>query len=306
VSTVLVTGSSGMLGKHVSNFLEIRKTNLVRHNRKMCDLTKFDEVSAMFQKYKPSTVIHCAALVGGIKANRDSQGLFFTKNVQIDMNVLQNAQLFGVEKLLYIGSSCMYPSNVLRPLKIEDLNSGPLESTNLDYALAKLAGSQYVKSVALETGLPWRTFIASNLYGPFDNFERDKSHLIASIILKIVSNHKSGENELVIWGNGKPKREFTFVVDFANWIVEVMPHLNLLPPIMNVGIGIDYSVREYYEIALKVAGLKMNLVYEESLPNGTTRKLMDSSIARSHGWNPKTSIETGLSQTMDWFKKNVA
>jgi GDP-L-fucose synthase len=301
---VLVTGSSGMLGKLVSDALESRGHVVIRHNRGSADLTDLKCTQSLFSTTKPDVVVHCAALVGGIKANIDGGERFYLENVLIDHNVLTTAAHHEISKLVYIGSSCMYPANIERALRIEDLLTGPLEPTNSHYALAKIAGSHLATSIAASRGFDWTTLITSNLYGPGDHFNSDRSHLLASIIYKASEVLKNGDSQIVMWGDGCPKREFTYAPDLAEWISGQIENLHLFPQIMNVGYGEDFSVIEYYKFVLTSMNLDVQIVSDLTKPSGNMRKLMDSSVALDYGWRANTTLHEGIAKTISWFQNN--
>lgn len=197
----------------------------------------------------------------------------------------------------------MYPANHPEPLLESQILSGYLEKTNENYALAKIIGSRIVEAISLDEDFQWRTFIASNLYGPNDHFGSDKSHLLAAIISKAV-RAKENKTPIEMWGDGTPRREFTYVTDFAEWIGKSITNLERLPQNLNLGLGVDYSVLEFYQIVLKGLNYDCEIIPNLTMPNGNMRKLMDSSKAREFGWNPQTSIEKGIFQTVNWYLSN--
>jgi GDP-L-fucose synthase len=199
----------------------------------------------------------------------------------------------------------MYPANREHALRVEDLMTGSLEPTNFDYAMAKLAGAQLVSSVAETEKASWRNLIASNLYGPGDYFDSDRSHLLASIIHKSQVVSADSLNQIEMWGDGKPRREFTFVEDLALWIAHAITKLNELPTFLNVGFGQDYSVLQYYQFVLQAMNLNVEIKMDLSKPSGNSRKLMDSSVAKSFGWNPSTTIHEGINRTIDWYRQGL-
>jgi len=206
--------------------------------------------------------------------------------------------------LIYIGSSCMYPANVDHSLKEDELLTGPLEPTNENYALAKLFGSRMTSSIAIEDDANWRVFVASNLYGPNDHFNTEKSHLLAAIISKAVSAKENNLKSIEMWGDGTPKREFTHVNDFADWIFDSSLFLERLPFILNTGAGQDYSVMDYYKKVLTTLNLDITVTSNLKMPNGNYRKLMDSTLARNFGWDPKINIDEGIKSTIKWYLEN--
>ena len=301
---ILITGSNGMLGKAVCKKFESTSVTLIELNRNKVDLRNSTETFNFFTKQKPDLVIHCAALVGGIQANIKGGARYFLENITIDSSVLNASRALGVKELIYIGSSCMYPGNIDYPLKETDILSGSLEPTNQNYALAKIFGTYLTKSVSIQDELNWRVFIASNLYGPNDNFDSEKSHLLAAIISKAVAAKMNKSKYIEMWGDGTPQREFTYVDDFADWILFSSKFLDKLPQILNLGVGVDYTVHDYYKKVLTELDIDIEIVPKIKLPNGNRRKLMDSSIAKSFGWNPKTGIEEGLAKTVEWYLNN--
>jgi GDP-L-fucose synthase len=301
---VVVTGANGMLGKTVCEKFQIEGFDVLEITREKVDLMDANKTLEYFSKYKIDLIVHCAAVVGGIQANIDGGTKFFTDNVRIDSSVLFAGRALGIENFIYIGSSCMYPANIDHPLKENDILTGALEPTNKNYALAKIFGAHLTTSIAIENNLNWRVFIASNLYGPYDHFGTDKSHLLSAVIKKAIEAKEKRETKIDMWGDGSPKREFTFVTDFADWIFKSSKILNKLPNVLNTGIGEDYSVIEYYNKVLNTIGYSCEVVANKSKANGNMRKLMDSSLAMKFGWNPKVGIDEGIKKTIDWYLIN--
>lgn len=301
---VVVTGANGMLGKSVCEKFKIEGFDVLEITREKVDLMDANKTLEYFSKYKIDLIVHCAAVVGGIQANIDGGTKFFTDNVRIDSSVLFAGRALGIENFIYIGSSCMYPANIDHPLKENDILTGALEPTNKNYALAKIFGAHLTTSIAIENNLNWRVFIASNLYGPYDHFGTDKSHLLSAVIKKSIEAKEKRETKIDMWGDGLPKREFTFVTDFADWIFNSSKILNKLPHVLNTGIGEDYSVIEYYNKVLNTIGYSCEVVANKSKANGNMRKLMDSSLAMKFGWSPKVGIDEGIKKTIDWYLLN--
>jgi GDP-L-fucose synthase len=302
---VFLTGGRGMLGQHIKQQLEKVGHEVLAPSSSELNLLDLSATSQAIKSSSPDAVIHSAAVVGGIQANIEGGGRFLTENLAIDHSVIFGAKNAGVENFIYIGSSCMYPANRLEPLQVTDLLSGPLEPTNASYALAKITGAKAVEAFDSPQGLNWKTFIASNLYGPGDHFEPSRSHLVAAIISKVKEAKERGDESIIMWGDGKVKREFTYVIDFAEWIVNSISNLGHYPSMINVGCGVDFTVQEFYEIVMKELEYEGKLEADLSKPNGNLRKLMDSSVARGLGWNPSTSINDGISNTYKWLLGNV-
>jgi len=301
---ILVTGSAGMLGKAVCKSLESPDIEISKLTREKVDLRNLEDTLRFFSRNKPDLVVHCAALVGGIAANVDGGSRYFLENIELDRSVLYSSRKLKINDLIYVGSSCMYPANIDHPLKESEILTGALEPTNVNYALAKIVGLNITRSIATEDGLNWRVFVASNLYGPHDHFNPNRSHLLAAIIQKAIEAKENNSKTIEMWGNGEPRREFTYVDDFANWIALSSKLLNQLPIVLNTGIGIDYSVKEYYEKVLVALGLDVEITANPNKPSGNMRKLMDSSLAKEYGWLAPTDIDTGIAKTIDWYLKN--
>ena len=301
---VFLTGGRGMLGRHLKTELEQLGHQVVAPNSSELDLRDSIATSEFIEQTAPDVVIHGAAVVGGIQANIDGGGRFLTENLEIDYSVIFSAKKANVKNFVYIGSSCMYPANRMNPLQVSDLLSGPLEPTNASYALAKISGTKVVEAFDAESNLNWKTFVSSNLYGPGDHFEPGRSHLLAAIISKVLTAKEENLNQIFMWGDGKVRREFTYVIDFAKWVAASITHLQSFPSIVNVGCGEDFTVQEFYEIAMRELGFEGELVADISKPNGNLRKLMDSTTARQLGWKPSTTINQGIADTYRWLLEN--
>lgn len=302
---VLVTGGRGMLGQNVLAELTRLGHEPVAPTSSELDLRDSVRTQEFMSKTDLDCVIHCAAVVGGIQANIDGGGRFLTENLEIDHSVIFSAHKTDIKNFLYIGSSCMYPANVLRPLKVEDLLTAPLEPTNASYALAKLTGAKTVEAFSNFQGRNWKIFVASNLYGPGDHFEPTRSHLLAAIIAKVSAAKKENASEIVMWGDGQVRREFTYISDFSRWIASSIERLSDFPSVLNVGSGIDYKVEEYYKFVMEVLNFQGTLERDLSKPNGNLRKLMDSSEAFERGWKPSTTIHEGILKTYEWLEMNT-
>jgi len=301
---VFLTGGRGMLGRHLMTELELLGHQVVAPNSSELDLRDPLATSTIIVRTAPDAVIHAAAVVGGIQANIDGGGRFLTENLEIDHSVIFGAKNLGVKNFIYIGSSCMYPANRMEPLQVSDILSGPLEPTNASYALAKITGAKAVESFDSVEGFNWKTLIASNLYGPGDHFEPGRSHLLAAIISKVQAAKEEKSAQIVMWGDGKVRREFTYVIDFAKWVGASISNLQNFPSLLNVGCGDDFTVQEFYEMVMRDLSFEGELVADLSKPNGNRRKLMDSSVARSLGWNPSTTISKGIVETNRWLLEN--
>jgi len=303
---ILVTGSSGMLGKNLLPKLLAVHHEVIPLTSRDVDLRNEEMTVSFVKRFRPDCIIHLAARVGGIAANIEGGEKFFRENIEIDQSVFKAAIQVEVSKLIYMGSSCMFPSTLNRPMLEEDLWTGPLEKTNEPYAVSKLLGTRFVQSVAITEGLSWRTLITSNLYGPHDHFGSLRSHLIAAVIDRIYKAKISGVREVEMWGDGTPRREFTFVEDVASFIADNIMFIESFPPYMNIGVGEDHEVIHYYHEIASILGYEGSIIANRKKPNGTMRKLMDSSRAHSLGWLPKTKLREVLISTVNFYQEMVA
>ena len=289
-----------MLGSSILTRAKRLGLDVLHPLRAELDLRNESQIEEYFISHKIDVVIHCAARVGGISANIEKPADFILENLVIDSNLLSIARNQKINKLIYFGSSCMYPRDFRQPLVEGDILAGPLEPTNESYAIAKIAAARVVTTTALQDELAWRVLIPSNLYGPGDNFDPSSSHLVASIITKVLEAKEKDLTELEIWGDGEARREFTYVDDIAEFVITNLSRISDWDLTMNIGIGVDHSVREYYEKVCKVLGYEGKFTYDVSKPAGMRQKLMNSETARLHGWNPSTNLDEGLSNTITW------
>lgn len=306
---IVITGAAGMLGSSLLRKFPVAAPDveIIGLARPDLDLSSNSAVSAKFGQLKPDFVIHTAAKVGGIQANIRQPVEFLARNLEVDRNVILNSLETGVTKLIYVGSSCMYPKDYRQPLRESDLLMGPLEPTNEGYALAKIVGAKLCEFASATAGVSYRTVIPSNLYGPGDNFDPKTSHLLASVIRKVCEAKVSGQDSIAVWGSGEARREFTFIDDLADWMIAAAPKVDVLPQFMNLGFGKDYSVSDFYRTAMRVVGVEANLDFDPTKPDGMKQKLLDSSLAReSAGWNPKTTLEEGIQKTYLWYLKQIS
>lgn len=291
-----------MVGRALSDSLSRLRPDvrLLTPSSQELDLRNREAVDDYIHRHRPSVVIHAAGRVGGIAANVSKPVSFLTENMLIGMNVIESAADHGVQVLLNLGSSCMYPRD-LDLLRERDMLTAPLEPTNEGYAIAKIAAERLCEYVSRERGLTFRTVIPSNLYGPHDHFGKERSHLVASAIRKVHDATLESHDEVEIWGDGSARREFTYVGDVADWIAAHVDDLPSWPQRLNLGIGVDHTITEYYEAVAPIVGFRGRFVYDLSKPVGMKRKLMDSSLARSYGWAPGTDLESGLRATYNYF-----
>lgn len=303
---IFLTGAAGMLGTELALQLEAdTDIELFKFTRKELNLLDRSAVFNEIAHLRPDLVVHAAAQVGGIQANMSTPIGFLINNLEMDMSVINASLASKVPSLLYIGSSCMYPKDFRQPLVEADLLQGPLEETNEGYALAKIVGSKLCDYISNEHGYSYRTIIPSNLYGPGDNFDPGRSHLLASVIRKVLEARASNAESIEVWGSGTARREFTFARDLAHWIVNSISRISEFPSRLNVGSGRDLEVSEYYRLTMSIVGYESQLSFDMSKPDGMMAKLMDSSVARREfGWNPTTSLESGIEQTYKWLEES--
>jgi GDP-L-fucose synthase len=303
---IFVAGHRGLVGSALVRRLEADGfANLLKRDRSQLDLTHDQAVRDFFAKEKPATVILAAAKVGGIKANNDQPAEFLVENLRIQNNVVVAAHESGVRKLLFLGSSCIYPKHAPQPIPENALLTGPLEPTNEAYAIAKIAGIKLCQAYAREYGANFISAMPTNLYGPNDNFDLEKSHVLAALLRKAHEAKTSGAAELVVWGTGRPCREFLHVDDLASACLFLLERYDS-PEIVNIGWGEDISIRELAGLICDVVGFKGKLAWDSNKPDGTPRKLLDVTKLRNLGWSPNIRLREGIVRTYDWFLKNCA
>lgn len=254
----------------------------------------------------PDLVIHAAAFVGGIADKLARPLTYLLDNVRIDSSVLDAAVTNDVPRVLYIASAAAYPAGASNPIDEGQLFGGPLESANEGYGLAKLTGLTAIRYAAQQTGNAYRAILPSNLYGPKDTFVPDRAHLIASTLRKTHEAARSDAAGVEVWGDGTARREFTFAPDLARWIAEQIESLEDWPVTTNVGAGTDHSVREFYEFAAEIVGFSGVLDFDDTKPSGVPQRLIDSSVARTHGWKPRTTMRDGMRECYDAYLTQIA
>jgi len=303
---IFVAGHRGMVGSALIRALEAAGfSKLLKRDRSELDLGDSAAVSKFFAKEKPEVVIFAAAKVGGIKANNDQPVEFLLENLRVQNSVIAAAHENGARKLLFLGSSCIYPKLAPQPIPESALLSGPLEPTNEAYAIAKIAGVKLCQAFSREYGANFVSAMPTNLYGPNDNFDLETSHVLAALLRKAYEAKKSSARELVVWGTGTPRREFLHADDCASACLFLLEKYDS-PEIVNVGCGEDISIRELAELVCEVVGFDGELSWDKTKPDGTPRKLLDVSKLRGLGWTPTIPLRDGIAQAYDWFLKNVA
>jgi GDP-L-fucose synthase len=302
---ILLTGSSGLLGKAVFSKLQHSPHTISTPLRAELDLSDYEQTRKFLSRNIPDFVIHCAAKVGGILGNIGDPVGFLSENIKNDFNLMSVCADLKVAKFLYFGSSCMYPVNPDSMLEKHHLLAGLLEKTNEPYALAKLSGWKMTELISQNLGLSWKTWILSNLYGPGDHFDQNRSHLLAAIIKKVSEAKELNHPAVEMWGSGKSRREFTFVGDVADFLASRVDTFEGLPQTLNLGSGKDESIETYYKTIFEIYGYTGELVQNLSKPEGVFSKLMNSSEANLYNWLPKTDIRVGLQETISWYENEL-
>ena len=304
-SKIFIAGHRGMVGSAIKRALENQGfTNLVYQTSAELDLRDFNAVADFFDDEQPEYVFLAAAKVGGIVANNTYRAQFLYENLQIQNNVIHNSYLHGVKKLMFFGSSCIYPKLAPQPLKEEYLLTGLLEPTNEPYAIAKITGIKMCEAYRSQYGCNFISVMPTNLYGLNDNYDAQNSHVLPALIRKFHEAKVSGAGEVVIWGSGTPLREFLFADDLADAAVKLMLEYEE-EKFVNIGTGHDISIKELAELIKKIIGFEGKLIFDTSKPDGTPRKLMDVSFLNSLGWKYKTELEDGINIAYQDFLKRV-
>jgi GDP-L-fucose synthase len=290
---IFVAGHRGMVGSAIVRRLAATNCNVVTAEHRELDLLKQDDTDRYLVSTKPDVVIVAAAKVGGIHANNTFPAEFIYENLMIATNVIHSSFNAGVKKLLFLGSSCIYPRLALQPIDEEALLSGPLEPTNQWYAVAKIAGVKLCQAYRKQHGADFISVMPTNLYGRGDNYQGENSHVVAALIRRFHEAKVSGASEVVVWGSGKPRREFLFADDLADACVFVLESYSAAPP-LNVGIGDDVTIAEFARLVADVVGYGGSIVFDTSRPDGTPRKVLDVSRLTKLGWVARTPLREGL------------
>ncbi|MEY9951161.1 NAD-dependent epimerase/dehydratase family protein [Leifsonia sp. EB34] len=300
---VLLTGAGGMLGSGIADaWARLRPAEeLISVTRREVDLRDDRAVTTLMQDVRPDAVIHAAAVVGGIAAKIAEPTPYLLENLALDSSVLRASLEVGVPELLYIGSAAIYPESAEQPIAEDAILTGTLEPANEGYALAKIAAGKVCEYASRQFGYAYRVAAPSNLYGPGDDFALGHGHLVAAAIAKVHAAKTAGDRTVSIWGDGRARREFTFSVDLAEWLVGQVGALSGWPSLLNLGTGDDHSITEYYEVAREVVGWDGEFVFDASKPSGVGRRLLDSSRARALGWNPSTPLTDGMRSSYESF-----
>jgi GDP-L-fucose synthase len=312
---IYVAGHRGLVGSALMRQLKARGyTNLITRTHAELDLADQAAVRTFFDKERPDYVMLAAAKVGGIQANNNYPAEFIQQNLAIQTNVIHEAWRHGVQELLFLGSSCIYPKDCPQPIKEEYLLTGELEPTNRPYALAKIAGLEMCWAYNRQYGTRYLTVMPTNLYGPGDNYDLETSHVLPALIRKMHEAKISGAKEVVVWGTGTPRREFLYSDDMADACLYLFEQAKdrpqelfngNLPPLVNVGCGDDLSIRELAELVRNIIGFSGSLKFDATQPDGTLRKLLSIDKLRNIGWAPKVDMESGIARAYEEYKKSA-
>ena len=304
--SVYVAGHGGLVGSAVVRNLEKNgyADILVRSHREL-DLRNPEDVRKFFSETKPEAVVIAAAKVGGIQANSAYPVEFLLENLQIQNNLVATSFEFGVKKLLFLGSSCIYPKLAAQPIVEDSLLTGPLEPSNEPYAIAKIAGIKLCQAYARQYGANFICAMPTNIYGPGDNFDLEKSHVLPALIRKVHEAKVKKRSEVTIWGTGTPRREFLHADDLADALRFLLENYDS-PEIINVGYGEDVTIHDLVQIIARVIGLEIKIEFDTSKPDGTPRKLLDSSRLQALGWQPRIPLQEGIQETYHWLLQNGA
>lgn len=306
---IFIAGHKGMVGSSILRNIS-KKNKIITAEKKKIDLINFDKTYKFFKKNKFDEVYLCAAKVGGIVANTSYPAEFIYQNLQIQNNCIYSAYKTKVKKLLFLGSSCIYPKKSPLPIKEESLLSGKLEKTNEAYSIAKISGIKICESFNLQYGTDFRSVMPTNLYGLNDNYHELNSHVLAALIKKILEAKKNKKKIVSIWGDGTPKREFLYVDDFAKACLKIMSiskkrYMEICDKnhqYINVGYGKEISIKDLANLIKKITGYKGFFFFDKSKPRGTYRKLIDSTRIKKLNWKPKISLRKGLMKTINFYK----
>jgi GDP-L-fucose synthase len=299
--TILVGGGSGLVGSAIVRELKRLNRNVIGISSKDVDLLDRDKTFTFIHNLKPTAIIDAAAKVGGIGGTYPAE--FLTQNLQIQSNLMDAAHAANVSKFVFLGSSCIYPRDCAQPIKEEYLLTGELEQTNSAYAVAKIAGIELIKSYRKEYGYKWISVMPTNMYGPNDNFDLENGHVLPVLIRKFIDAKRSSASEVRLWGSGAPLREFLHVDDLAKAVVLCMDKYDDSKQI-NVGSGQEVSIKNLADKISKAVGFNGELIWDSSKPDGTMRKVLDSSKIAKLGWKPLISLDQGIASTVEWYLQN--
>lgn len=304
---LFITGGSGMVGRNIQAHPAAAEWEILAPTSQELDLRSSTQVGDYLAKVQPDLVVHCAGKVGGIRANIAAPVEFLDHNVMIGRNVIMGARTAGVKRLINLGSTCIYPRNAPNPLNEEMILTGELEPTNEGYALAKIVALRLCEYICRENpDFLYKTLIPCNLYGAYDKFDPQSSHLVPAIIHKVHLAREKGENTVEIWGDGTARREFMYSGDLADAVFKAAADLEATPDLMNIGVGVDHSINDYYATVARMIGWDGSFIHDLSKPVGMAQKLCDTTRQTAWGWRPGTSLETGIAKTYQHYQESIS
>lgn len=303
---IFLTGGNGMVGKNILNYSEAKNYTFLNPSSKELNLQDYNAVDKFIKVNKPDFIIHAAGLVGGIHANIANPVNFLMVNLDIGRNIILAAKNNNVKHFMNLASSCMYPRNAKNPLSEELILQGELEPTNEGYAIAKIVSTRLCEYISKEdNSFIYKTIIPCNLYGKYDKFSPEHSHMVPAVINKIQDAVTNNKSKIDIWGDGLSRREFMYAEDLANFVFYAIANFKKMPQNLNVGLGYDYTINEYYSVIAEVLGYKGKFEHDLTKPVGMRQKLIDDTKLKQFGWKHSTSLEEGIEKTVDYFKKHV-
>ena len=302
IKSILITGGSGLVGKNFMEHKDIKNYNIFSPSHADVDLLKFDQINDFLKEKKPDLIIHAAGIVGGIQANIKNPVKFLTQNTDMGKNLLLAAQEQNIKRLINLSSSCVYPKNYTKPLNEELILTGELEPTNEAYAIGKIFTQKLCSYINSENfGFSYKTLIPCNLFGKFDNFDLESGHLLSNIINKIYNAKKNGNKKVQIWGDGSVRREFMYAADLADFLFYSIKNFETIPSTLNVGIGHDYSVLDYYKAVAKSLSWKGDFIFDLSKPVGQKQKMVSIEKLKKTGWYSSTNLDVAIDLTVKYF-----
>ena len=303
---ILITGSNGMVGKNIAEYKDAQKYTLLSPSSKELNLLNRLSVDEYIKLNMPDIIIHCAGIVGGIQANMANPVQFLVDNTQMGLNIIMASKEAGIKKFINMSSSCMYPREAINPLGEELILKGELEPTNEGYALAKITSTRLCEYINKEDdSFKYKTVIPCNLYGKYDKFDPKHSHMLPAVIKKIHEAKINNQEELDIWGDGTARREFMYAEDLADFIYFALENFESMPQNINVGLGKDYTINEYYKAIAEVIGYKGDFVHDLTKPIGMKQKLIDDAKLTAFGWKYKTSLNDGIKKIYEYYLNEV-
>ncbi len=303
IKKILITGIDGMLGNSLINDPRLKKYKVYKISRKNLDLTNSKKLLSYLKRIKPDLIINCAAKVGGIGANFLNNSNFLIENTKINNSLIFSAYKANIKKIINMGSSCMYPTNVKKPISENKISLANLEKTNEGYALAKIFAFKTCELINKNKNFKYKTIVPCNIFGPKDNFNLKTGHMIPAAIKKIDFAMKNKKKFVEIWGSGKPRREFMYVQNLVDFIFVFIRKFNKMPNIINVGINKEFSIKKYYQLIGDKLNYKGKFIFNLNKPDGQMSKMIDSKYARKFGWKPNISLEEGIKRTIIYYKK---